>query len=59
VARFADYLSSVTIDDLSITVEVLENGPHSVKDCIHTVFEEEFWHNRYARRDLELLRSGD
>ncbi len=55
-ARFGEYLSSVTVDDLSTTVDVLENGPHSVKDCIHTVFEEEFWHNRYARRDLELLR---
>jgi len=58
-ARFGEYLSSVTVDDLSTTVDVLENGPHSVKDCIHTVFEEEFWHNRYARRDLELLRFAD
>jgi hypothetical protein len=58
-ARFGEYLSSVTFDDLSTTVDVLENGPHSVKDCIHTVFEEEFWHNRYARRDLELLRITD
>jgi hypothetical protein len=37
---------------------VIENGVHSLQECIHTVFEEEFWHNRYARRDLERLRAG-
>jgi hypothetical protein len=26
---------------------------------VHTVFEEEFWHNRYARRDLLLLAPAD
>jgi len=34
---------------------VLENGPHAIRDCIATVFEEAFWHNRYARRDLAEL----
>jgi hypothetical protein len=54
-ARFADHLSSLTTEDLGRTVDVLENGPHAVSDCILTVFEEEFWHNRYARRDLARL----
>jgi hypothetical protein len=36
---------------------VFENGPHRVRDCISTVFEEEFWHNRYAERDLARLES--
>jgi hypothetical protein len=39
-------------------VDVLENGEHSVRDCLWTVFEESFWHNRYARRDLERLTAA-
>jgi hypothetical protein len=26
-----------------------------VLDCLQTVMEEEFWHNRYAQRDLTVL----
>jgi hypothetical protein len=26
--------------------------------CIYTVFEEEFWHNRYAQRDLARLEAA-
>jgi len=26
-----------------------------VSECVYTVFEEEFHHNRYALRDLALL----
>ena len=33
-------------------VDVLENGPNPVRECLYTVFEEEFEHNRYAVRDL-------
>jgi hypothetical protein len=53
--RLRDYLTDVTADDLMRTVDVLENGPHVVRACISTVLEEEFWHNRYARRDLAEL----
>jgi DinB superfamily/Pentapeptide repeats (8 copies) len=53
--RLAEYLADVTPDDLTRTVDVLENGPNTIRDCISTVFEEEFWHNRYARRDLAEL----
>jgi hypothetical protein len=56
-ARFGDYLTTVDAADLDRTIDVLENGPHALLDCLHTVFEEEFWHLRYARRDLELLAS--
>ena len=38
--------------DLTREVEVLENGTVPVHDCVYTVFEEEFEHNRYALRDL-------
>ena len=56
--RLGDYLAAVTADDLTRSVDVLENGPHRIRDCISTVFEEEFWHNRYAERDLAKLESG-
>jgi len=26
-----------------------------VQECIYTIFEEEFWHNPYAQRDLAQL----
>jgi hypothetical protein len=55
--RFAGYLASVSPSDLERTVDVLENGPHPVLACLYTVFEEEFWHNRYALRDLAQLES--
>lgn len=53
--RFRDYLVSVAEADLSRPVEVLENGENPLQECIYTVFEEEFWHNRYARRDLDHM----
>ena len=56
--RFRDYLATVTPADLDREVDVLENGPHPVRECIYTVFEEEFWHNRYARRDLAQLEAA-
>jgi hypothetical protein len=57
-ARFRDHLASVTEADLERPVDVLENGPHPVRECIYTVFEEEFWHNRYALRDLAKLQGS-
>jgi hypothetical protein len=56
--RFGDYLATVSATDLTRPVEVLENGPNPVRECIYTVFEEEFWHNRYALRDLALLEAA-
>lgn len=56
--RFRTYLESVSASELTRSVEVLENGPHTVQDYIYTVFEEEFWHDRYARRDLAQLRTA-
>ena len=55
----ADALSRLSrigpTSDLTRPVDVLENGTNPVHECIYTVFEEEFWHNRYALRDLALL----
>jgi hypothetical protein len=53
--RVADFLATVTAADLDRPVDILENGPHPLHECIYTVFEEPFWHNRYARRDLDRL----
>jgi hypothetical protein len=55
--RFRDYLASFS-DDLERPVEVLENGTVPLAECIYTVFEEEFWHDRYAVRDLATLESA-
>lgn len=55
--RLSGFLDAVTDDDLDHTVDVLENGPHSVRQCIATVLEEEFWHLRYAERDLAQLEA--
>lgn len=53
--RFADFLATFTDDDVSRTVEVIENGTEAVIACVYTVFEEAFEHYRYARRDLDRL----
>ncbi len=56
-AHLGDYLATITDDDLTRTVDVLENGPQPIQACISTVFEEEFWHLRYADRDLTVIES--
>ena len=56
--RLRDYLGSVTTTDFTQSVEILENGTNPVQECLYTVFEEEFWHNRYVRRDLALLEAA-
>ena len=53
--RFRDYLASVATTDFTRPIDVLENGTNPLQECIYTVFEEEFWHNRYAQRDLAQL----
>jgi DinB superfamily/Pentapeptide repeats (8 copies) len=55
--RFRDYLSSVATADLARPIDVLENGAHPLEEGIYTVFEEEFWHVRYAQRDLVHLET--
>jgi len=64
IGRFHTYLDALDARDardardaagLSRQVEVMENGTVTVTDCMHTVFEEEFEHRRYAMRDLAAL----
>jgi hypothetical protein len=55
--RFRAWLDELGAADLTREVEVLENGTATVLDCVFTVLEEEFEHNRYADRDLAVLES--
>lgn len=55
VARVRRFLEAVTQDQFGRSIDILENGPHPLLECLYTVFEEEFWHNRYVRRDLAIL----
>jgi hypothetical protein len=54
-ARFREYLAGLDASELDRVVEVLENGPNPVRECVFTVLEETFEHNRYAERDLKRL----
>ncbi|MEP6658723.1 MAG: DinB family protein [Acidimicrobiales bacterium] len=56
--RFRDYLASVSSTDFTRPIEVLENGTVPLQECLYTVLEEEFWHNRYAQRDLAELEGA-
>lgn len=47
-----DCLASLAVTDLTRSIEVLENGENPLLECVYAVFEEAFWHNRYALRDL-------
>jgi hypothetical protein len=55
--RFRAWLDGLEPADLTREVEVLENGTVTVHDCVLTVLEEEFEHDRYADRDLAVLES--
>lgn len=54
-ARFAAFLATLTDDQLSREVDVMENGTVPLIECLYTVFEEEFEHRRYVLRDLAIL----
>ncbi len=55
--RFRDYLASLATTELTRPINVLENGENPLQECMYTVFEEVFWHNRYAQRDLAKLEA--
>ena len=56
--RLRDYLASLAAADFTRPIDVLENGTNPLQECIYTVFEEEFWHNRYTLRDLAKLEAA-
>lgn len=53
--KVGDHLAADGPSRLAPTVDVLENGTVPAQECYFTVFEEAFWHTRYARRDLARL----
>jgi hypothetical protein len=55
-ARLRDHLAALTDADLTGQADVPENGAVPVAECYFVVFEEEFEHLRYARRDLAALQ---
>jgi DinB superfamily/Pentapeptide repeats (8 copies) len=57
--RLREYLVSVVMSDFTRPIDVLENGTNPLQECLFTVFEEEFWHNRYALRDLAQLEAAN
>lgn len=52
-SKVRSFLDSITEADFDRPVDVLENGEHPLQECIYTLFEESFWHLRYALRDLQ------
>lgn len=53
-----DHLATVTVGELDREVGSPNGGTATVRRCFHVVFKEEWWHDRYARRDLEILERG-
>lgn len=58
-SRLREHLAALDSADLDTAVDVPDAGTCPVRECLFTVFEEAFWHNRYARRDLDLARPPD
>jgi DinB superfamily/Pentapeptide repeats (8 copies) len=56
--EFRAYLADVDAAEFPRDVEILENEKVPLLECLQTVMEEEFWHNRYARRDLAMLEDS-
>jgi uncharacterized damage-inducible protein DinB len=57
-AAFTARLDQLRPEDLTTEVDVMENGRVTLDECVYTVFEEEFWHLRYATRDVAVLAAG-
>ena len=57
MARVAELLRAASHDDLLRMVASPNGGTTSVMSCIHVVLGEEWEHNRYANRDLDVLTS--
>ena len=58
VRRYIDALDDATLASDTVPVE----GPgwpeprsYPVRECLHTVLYEEWWHRQYALRDLAVL----
>jgi hypothetical protein len=52
---FREFLATLAAEDLNRQVDVPEHGMVEIRECVYTVFEEEFQHDRYATRDLAVI----
>jgi hypothetical protein len=57
MGRVGAFIAGAAADDLSRTVSSPNGGTISVMSCLHVVFDEEWWHDQYANRDLGILES--
>jgi hypothetical protein len=57
--RLRDLLGGADDAELRHTVASPNGGETTVLDCVHVVLNEEWWHHRYAARDLAILEARD
>ena len=59
VAMVSDFLATVTPDLLAEqrTNPWAPDHPETVRSCLHTIFDEEWEHHRYAIRDLDAIEA--
>jgi len=59
VAMVSDFLATVTPDLLAETRPNpwAADHPETVRSCLHTIFDEEWEHHRYAIRDLDAIEA--
>jgi hypothetical protein len=55
--RVVDLLRTITDADVHRTVASPNGGETTVLHCLHVVLNEEWWHHRYAVRDLAILEA--
>ena len=55
--RLGELLRDATDDDLQRTVASPNGGETTVLRCVQVVLNEEWWHHRYAARDLAILEA--
>ena len=64
LALVRDWLASATDDELSRSTAPRTDGcwpppgERTVAQCLHVVLNEEWWHHRFAVRDLTILEGG-
>ena len=56
--RVAGIIRGIDAAELGREVQSPNGGTTAVADCLRIVFREEWWHDRYANRDLAILASG-
>jgi hypothetical protein len=55
--RVTEHIENIDAAELQRQVASPNGGTTSVLSCLHIVFREEWWHDRYANRDLTILAS--